>query len=258
MKKVETDKKCGTGLLKGLGRALSLSLSLSALWFACVSLVPPALYAEVPVKFTYQGNLRQAGFLVNGNRNMIFRIYSSSAVSPVVTDNLLWTSPSYNLHLSTGVFRVTLEPVLTNWQNGSLWMELQIEGNRMSPREEITSSPFAINSLMISGKRYTTAAAAPEGLSVGDLWMDTAHGAMKYWNGTAWMLSGSDDAVSISGKRYTTSSSAPTAVAIGELWIDTVSKNIRYWNGSAWVLFTDTDLPLEHAFTHYDGGSDPI
>ena len=159
---------------------VSITLSLCAFLPLCLS---PA-YAEVPVKFTYQGNLRQSGFLVNGQRSMVFRIYDSSTSATE-----LWASPAYSVRVSTGVFRVTLEPVLSDWQSGNLWLEPDIEGNRMLPREELTSSPYAINSLMLSGKRYTTApsAAAPVASALGDLWYDTTLKLVNFWNGTVWI-----------------------------------------------------------------------
>ena len=174
-------------LLTGLGRVLSLS----ALLLTAYGLRPVALSAEVPVKFTYQGNLRQSGFLVNGQRSMVFRIYDSSSSATE-----LWTSPAYNVSLSTGVFRVTLEPGIADWQtgnywadwqSGSLWLELEIAGNRLSPREELTSSPYAVNSLMLSGKRYTTAVSSPAASVAGDLWYDTSLKVVNFWNGTVWV-----------------------------------------------------------------------
>lgn len=165
--------------IKRFAGFLSLFLLLPAL--CCLS--PAPARAEVPVKFTYQGNLRQGGFLVNGQRNMVFRLYDSSTSAAG-----LWTSPAYNVQFSTGVFRVVLEPVLSDWQTGALWLELEIEGNRMSPREELTASPYSVNSLMVSGKKYTTASSAPAGPGLGDLWMDNVTGTLKFWNGAVWML----------------------------------------------------------------------
>ena len=165
-------------LLTGLGRVLAFS----ALLLTVYGLGPTALSAEVPVKFTYQGNLRQNGFLVNGQRSMVFRIYASS-----ISATELWTSPAYDVSLSTGVFRVTLEPSIADWQAGDLWLELEIEGNRMSPREELTSSPYAINSLMVSGKRYSTSASQPTASVPGELWYDSASNVVKFWNGTSWV-----------------------------------------------------------------------
>lgn len=162
----------------GLGRALSFS----AILLAALILRPPGLSAEVPVKFTYQGNLRQSGFLVNGQRSMVFRIYDSSTSATE-----LWASPAYSVRVSTGVFSVTLEPALSDWQSGGLWLELDVEGNRMAPREELTSAPYAINSLMLSGKRYTTAGAAPAASVPGELWYDSSAHVVKFWNGTMWV-----------------------------------------------------------------------
>lgn len=178
MKKVGTVKMIRNRLLTGLGRVLSFS----ALLLMAGGVGPTALSAEVPVKFTYQGNLRQNGFLVNGQRSMVFRIYASS-----ISATELWTSPAYNISLSTGVFRVTLEPSVSDWQSGGLWLELEIEGNRMSPREELTSSPYAINSLMLSGKRYSTAASQPSASVPGELWYDSSNNVVKFWNGTMWV-----------------------------------------------------------------------
>lgn len=178
MKKAGTVKMTWNKLLSGLGRALSLSL----LVFSVCALCPAALRAEVPVKFTYQGNLRQSGFLVNGQRSMVFRIYASSTSSTE-----LWTSPAYDIRVSTGVFRVTLEPVLSDWESGSLWLELEVAGNRMDPREELTSAPYAINSRMVSGKQYTTAPSSPTATLAGDLWYDSTANVVKFWNGSSWV-----------------------------------------------------------------------
>ncbi|PKM98885.1 MAG: hypothetical protein CVU79_01145 [Elusimicrobia bacterium HGW-Elusimicrobia-3] len=176
MKKVETLKTLANRLFNGLAGAFFVFALLSA----CL---PAVINAEVPVKFTYQGNLRQNGFLVNGQRPMVFRIYASS-----ISAAELWTSPAYDVSLSTGVFRVTLEPAtITDWQTGSLWLELEIEGNRMSPREELTSSPYAINSLMLSGKRYSTSASEPTASVPGELWFDSVNNVVKFWNGTMWV-----------------------------------------------------------------------
>jgi len=178
MKKAGIIKKYANRLLTGLAGVFIVSAAM----MAAGALRPSAAYAEVPVKFTYQGNLRQSGFLVNGQRSMVFRVYDSSTAAAE-----LWTSPAYDVTLSTGVFRVNLEPVIADWQSGNLWLELEIEGNRMAPREELTSSPYAINSLLLSGKRYTSAAAAPAGVVPGDLWYDSAAKLVSFWDGAAWL-----------------------------------------------------------------------
>lgn len=167
-----------TRLLKGLGRRAFVPL----LFLAAMAVLPAYGGAAVPVKFTYQGNLRQNGFLVNGSRAMVFRIYASST-----STTELWTSPSYGVNVSTGVFRVTLEPSISDWESGGLWLELEVEGNKMSPREELTSTPYSVNALLHSGKSYATSATAPTALVLGDLWYDSSSSLLRFWNGSQWM-----------------------------------------------------------------------
>ncbi|HAT73279.1 MAG TPA: hypothetical protein DCS63_10740, partial [Elusimicrobia bacterium] len=152
-------------------------------------LLPASSHAAVPVKITYQGNIRQNGNLVTGQRNIVFKIYPSS-------DSIaaLWTSPEYLVSISTGVFKVDLAPAITdltatNWEAGSLWLEIVIEHVALSPRDELTAAPYSVNSLLHSGKRYTTSLLAPDSPAAGDLWFDTTANLLKYWNGS-WIISG--------------------------------------------------------------------
>lgn len=151
---------------------------------------PSRLLAEVPVKFTYQGNIRQQGILVSGNRNMNFSIYDSS-----YSTTALWSGPGYNVSISTGVFRVVLEPNISpsQWNSSELWLEIEIEGNKLSPREQITSSIYAINTLLHSGKKYTTSLSPPSAPNLGDLWYDSSTNMLKYWNGTIWLGGGGSE-----------------------------------------------------------------
>ena len=165
-----------------VGSRARLAAAALGVLFSLTILLPQPAGAEVPVKLNYQGNLRQSGLLVSGSRQMIFRVYdSSSAVSP------LWTSSAFTVSVSTGVFRVTLEPAIADWQSGSLWLELEVAGTRLSPREELTASPYAVNSLLHSGKKYTNSASVPASPGTGDLWLDTSAAALKYWNGAVWL-----------------------------------------------------------------------
>lgn len=179
MKKVETVKMIrAPTAVKRLAGAFILFLLLPV----ANCLLPASARAEVPVKFTYQGNIRQNGFLVTGQRGMVFRIYASSTASAA-----LWTSSAFSVGVSTGVFKVDLEPVISDWESGGLWLELEIEGVRLSPREELTSAPYSINTLLHSGKRYTTAASSPTATASGDLWYDSVSRLVKFWNGSAWV-----------------------------------------------------------------------
>jgi hypothetical protein len=185
MKTFSLRRTKGAAAYSGLARRLVFCLAglfcflpPGSLPFSAVSVAE----AAVPLKFTYQGNIRQNGFLVNGQREMAFRVYDSS-------DSLvpLWSSAEMDVAVSTGVFQVGLEPVIGDWEDGNLWLEIVIEGNALSPREELTSAPYAINSLMLSGKRYTTAASSPTASVEGELWYDTALKLVNFYNGTEWV-----------------------------------------------------------------------
>ncbi|MBI4656931.1 MAG: hypothetical protein HY746_09345 [Elusimicrobia bacterium] len=140
------------------------------------------LYADPPIKFTYQGNIRQDGILINGNRTISFSVYDSS-YAPAA----LWTSNPESVSISTGVFRLELEPnINTQDWNKELWLEMEIQGVKLSPREKINSSIYSINTLLHSGKKYTTSATQPSSPSLGDLWMDTATNTLKFYNGSGW------------------------------------------------------------------------
>ena len=151
--------------------------------FLCAVLCAGPASAAVPQIINYQGNLRQAGLLVTGTQSMVFRVYaSSSAATP------LWTSPPYSVSVATGVFRVALDLGSSgiDWQANTPWLELQVAGTVLSPREQLTSNPYALNALLHSGKSYITSASAPASPNVGDLWFDMGSAVLKYWNGSAW------------------------------------------------------------------------
>jgi len=140
------------------------------------------LYSEVPVEITYQGNIREKGILISGVRNMSFSIYdSTSSTTP------LWESTTTAVSISTGVFRVSLKPEIPRdkW-NDVLYLEITVEGQKLTPRERITPSPSAINSLLHEGKRYYTSILPPSDAQGGDLWFNSNTGALYYYNGSGW------------------------------------------------------------------------
>ncbi|MBI5244954.1 MAG: hypothetical protein HY922_14905 [Elusimicrobia bacterium] len=159
-------------------RGILLTSAFGAL-LACSA---PGASAAVNDKITYQGNLRESGVLVNGTKSMVFRLYAASS-SPVP----IWTSTTYTVAVSTGVFRVVMQPAGVDWEAYSPWLEVEVEGAKLAPREELTAVPYALDALYHSGKRYTSAGAAPASPAAGDLWFDMSANTLKFWNGSTWM-----------------------------------------------------------------------
>jgi hypothetical protein len=105
---------------------------------------PAAVSASdsVPGRISYQGRLVEGGSPVNGNRNMIFRFYSSGACSgsPVqsVTKN--------NVPVQNGLFHVALDVNPAQFSGSGRWLQVEAGGVAYGC-EEILPAPYALHSL---------------------------------------------------------------------------------------------------------------
>jgi len=110
-------------------------------------------FAEVPCKINYQGRLIKDNVPVDGTRTMKFSIYDS-AVGPT----LLWTSGNVSVEVHNGLFRYVIGSDGTDlsgmdWTAGqALYLEVVIDGETLTPREELSAYPYAINSHLLEGK----------------------------------------------------------------------------------------------------------
>ncbi|MFH1619595.1 MAG: hypothetical protein ABIG11_06780, partial [bacterium] len=138
-------------------------------------------HAVESVKITYQGHLREYNSAVTGTKSMIFKIYDSAEDGTVQ-----WISPTYSVQITSGLFRSQLDPTGVTWEPGPLFLEIEVDGVRLSPREELTGVPYAINASQHSGKKYTSAGAAPAAPIAGDLWWNTVSNGLFVYDGTGW------------------------------------------------------------------------
>ncbi|MBI4064379.1 MAG: hypothetical protein HY401_08790, partial [Elusimicrobia bacterium] len=207
--------------------------------FALLTLFTFSLWAASQ-RITYQGQLRENGLPVTGTKNIIFRIYPSSTSS-----SASWTSAAMSVSVTGGLFRVILEPSGVDWE-GAPFLELQVEGAILSPREELSATPFGINALLHSGKKYTTAASAPSSPSVGDLWFDTSAGNLKFWSGSGWT-----SAAGAAGAHASTHELGGTDELAGALKISsiTASPNALSSNFGALVVSTHIYQTAGNIFT---------
>ena len=125
-----------------------------------------AVFSATPNKVNYQGVLKEKGQLVTGTRKMKFAIYDTPTGG-----NPKWTSGEVNVQVNGGAFRYVLEPTGINWGTGGpYYLELTVEGQVLSPREEVGSSIYALHakdvddgsitpSKLVSGQKYEIIAA---------------------------------------------------------------------------------------------------
>ncbi len=115
-------------------------------------------FAEVPCKINYQGRLIENNMPVDGTKPMSFSIYDSAAGG-----DELWTSGNVDITVYNGLFRYVLgegfidgSPVADlsgiNWTAGeTLYLEVQVGADILTPREAIYAYPYAINSHLLEG-----------------------------------------------------------------------------------------------------------
>src|SRR2546425_7739974 len=113
--------------------------------------------------FTYQGKLSDNnGNPVTGNYDFEFKLFDTSAVN---TGTQLGIVPLSNVAVNAGIFTVQLDfaGCATCFNGANRWLEINVRVagggafTQLSPRQPVTSNPYAIKSLN---------AATADGLSV--------------------------------------------------------------------------------------------
>ena len=118
---------------------LSLSILLISLAYS---------FAEVPCKINYQGRLIKDNVPVDGTKTMVFSIYPDA-----VGGSPIWTSSNVNVEVHNGLFRYVLDLSSIDWTAGQeLYLEVEVETEILSPREELSAYPYAINSHLLEGR----------------------------------------------------------------------------------------------------------
>jgi len=99
-------------------------------------------FADAPHQISYQGKVTDAdGVGLNGNYNITFVIYGSETGS-----DTLWVENHTSVSVQKGLFSVILgETVPLDLPfDQQYWLEIWVDGTRLSPRQKFTSSPYAM------------------------------------------------------------------------------------------------------------------
>lgn len=106
----------------------------------CTALILAGVaHAQTPLgtAFTYQGRLTNAGGPATGSFHMDFKLYDAAdggaQVGPTVTQSVSVVDGLFSAVLDFGA-------VLDGNQR---WVEVTVEGATLSPRQELTATPYA-------------------------------------------------------------------------------------------------------------------
>ncbi len=116
--------------------------------------------ADVPKLLHYQGNLTDSqGIALGEARKLTFRLYDAE-----IQGNLLWKQDFNEVEIVNGNFAVLLDvstasPALTF--NQPYWLSIEVDDDgEMTPRQQIASSAYSINTQTVNGIPASTTAQA--------------------------------------------------------------------------------------------------
>ena len=93
--------------------------------------------------FTYQGRLVDNLVAANGSYSMKFRLYNAVTAGTQIGAEIPLTVTATN-----GIFNVSLDFGSTSFPSGALrWLEIQVGTTTLTPRQQLSGSPFSIRSL---------------------------------------------------------------------------------------------------------------
>ena len=117
---------------------------LSAFVLAALLCTPLTAFASPPGTMNYQGVLRDsAGAPITVATPVVFSIWDADTGGA-----MLW-SESTTVTPTAGVFEVVLGATTAldpaDFATGPLWLEIEVNGTALTPRQELTSVPWALN-----------------------------------------------------------------------------------------------------------------
>ena len=112
----------------------------AAAFFACTIDSQDVFAQTASTVFTYQGELNQSGQAVDSTIPMSFRLFDASIGGAQVGSTI--TMPG--IDVVEGLFQVGLDFGAVAAGTTGLWLEIQVDGFVMSPREAITASPYSL------------------------------------------------------------------------------------------------------------------
>ncbi len=159
--------------LRKLNRVIWITGVLALVWFGLHSVPKTQAATGIPYQLSYQGKLNDSNGvqIADGTYSLKFVIYDSLSGG-----SCLWTASgacdtadykAISVTTVNGVFSVSLGEAsqnslatsTINWNTDSLYLGVTVESDlEMTPRKQLTSSVYAINSDMLDGLHATSTA----------------------------------------------------------------------------------------------------
>ena len=127
------------------------------------------VWAQVPTKMSYQGVLTDGSGapVADGSHSLVFELYSVSTGG-----SALWTETQGSVNTTNGVLGVELGSVtpIGIAFDGALWLGIAVDGGaELTPRIELTTSPYAFHAKSVDDDAVTSAKIADGAIAVGDI-----------------------------------------------------------------------------------------
>ncbi len=158
-------------------RRATISLLWGIVGFFVLFFTAPAAAATPPTILTYQGKLTNNNVSVSSAVSMKFVLYDAATNgSALYTAGGTLVAPSaISVTPTAGLFSVDLGGAGTNildpsifQNNQSIYLEITINGETLSPRKRITSAPFAFNAAYLNGVAATSTASSSTYIPISD------------------------------------------------------------------------------------------
>jgi hypothetical protein len=120
----------------------------------------PMPAAPLGSAITYQGRLERNGIPVNGNCNLIFKLYDASSTGTQIGTTLTLS----NQTLTEGLFVGSLDFGPGAFNGQARWLDIQVQGpgdggfTLLTPRQAVSPAPYALYSLNSTGSPWVVGA----------------------------------------------------------------------------------------------------
>ena len=134
-----------------------------------ILLMAVVVSAQVPTKMSYQGVLTDGSGapVADGSHSLVFKLYNVSTGGAA-----LWTETQGSVNTTNGVLSVVLGSVMPIGIvfDGALWLGIAVDGGgELTPRIELTTSPYAFTASDVDDDAVTSAKIADGAVTTADI-----------------------------------------------------------------------------------------